>query len=137
MKKELIRRSLESFVQNLNESQSWRFNDALKNELTNILENGSIYLCVVELMKDQQKAERTLYEDRTRMLVNFQGDPELEQKLLNCDSKIVEAVDELVERQQAVLRGKNVPSFRVTKNTHEIQLQMLIIEFILQLDCFP
>uniref|UniRef100_A0A1I7X5Y6 Protein NLRC3-like n=1 Tax=Heterorhabditis bacteriophora TaxID=37862 RepID=A0A1I7X5Y6_HETBA len=135
--REAITRELEEFIATLSEENQRRFNEGLQKALVESLFNQTVYSSVIEMFKEQENIERDLFANRQCLLRDLQGDPDLEEKLLKNDTRIMILLDELSERQQVCLYNLKVPGFRITKNGRDIELQMMILEFIKELKCIP
>lgn len=57
----------------------------------------------------------------------------LEEELKRKDMKIILELDQKVFDQQNLLQQAGIPGFCVTNNPQEIQLQMLMLKFIVRL----
>uniref|UniRef100_A0A0K0D221 Exocyst complex component Sec8 n=1 Tax=Angiostrongylus cantonensis TaxID=6313 RepID=A0A0K0D221_ANGCA len=103
-----------------------RFIYGLGNSLVDKIWSGhrSLQERVIHMREEQCALESTL-----------QQDSQIEEKLLEHDTYIISVLDDYFKRQQLALSEMMVPGFFVTDNPIDIEVQMLILEFILHVRC--
>lgn len=110
-----------------------RFIYGLGNSLVDKIWSGhrSLQERVIHMREEQCALERALYQNRRHYLSTLQQDSQIEEKLLEHDTYIISVLDDYFKRQQLALSEMMVPGFFVTDNPIDIEVQMLILEFIL------
>ncbi|KAJ1347061.1 hypothetical protein KIN20_002014 [Parelaphostrongylus tenuis] len=111
-----------------------RFIYGLGNSLVNKIWSGhrSLQERIIHMREEQSALERALYQNRRHYLSTLQQDSQIEEKLLEHDTYIVSVLDDYLKRQQLALSEMMVPGFFVTDNPIDIEVQTLILEFIMQ-----
>jgi len=97
-----------------------------------------------QMLKQKQKEEAetrpanvsgALLQGKHRQeLADFEKN--IENELKRHDMKLLQEIDQKVSDQQVTLSKAAVPGFYVSNNTHEVRLQMYLLEFIQRLSKF-
>ncbi|EYC02003.1 hypothetical protein Y032_0103g3587 [Ancylostoma ceylanicum] len=111
-----------------------RFVYGLGNALVNKIWSGhySLQQHIIRMREEQIALERTLYQNRRHYLSTLQQDAQIEEKMLEHDNYIATVLDDYFKRQQHTLTEMMIPGFSITDNPFDIEIQMLILEFMVR-----
>ncbi|KJH44180.1 hypothetical protein DICVIV_09813 [Dictyocaulus viviparus] len=111
-----------------------RFIYGLGNMLVNKIWSGhrALQQRILHMRDEQTALERALYQNRRHYLSTLQQDSQIEEKLLEHDNYIITVLDDYFKRQQWALTEMMIPGFFITDNPIDIEVQILILDFIAQ-----
>ncbi|KAK6639271.1 hypothetical protein RUM43_007543 [Polyplax serrata] len=128
--------------------------ELLANLASYLLNDATIFEIVNSLLDIQHIVEKELFHERIELTkkqasemeyLNSMDLPKKEcemraevlkkqhaEEMKNFDMRIISNLDQKVTEQQMVLETIELPSFRVTNNALEIQVQMCLLDFIIR-----